>query len=194
MNTNTDINELKANGEFFAAGALAARQGRPDYYGCHFGARQSLEFARSEFSEGWHSVQADVAYAAFEASISRGDALAVTDALHDAYRAAHAGAAAATARVAYAVAADAARARAATADNIEQLKAWCLENYEHGADTMVECWDDASYKELLDDCDGNLAEALSVLKGIAGAYADQQADARYHADGSAWAAAAGDAK
>jgi hypothetical protein len=134
MNTNTDINELKANGEYFAAGALAARQGRPDYYGCHFGMRQSLEFARSEFSKGWHSVA------------------------------------------------------------IDQMKAWCLANYESGADTMIECWSDDDYQELLDDCDGNLADALDDLKSLASVYADQQADARYHADGSAWAAAAGDAK
>jgi hypothetical protein len=73
--------------------------------------------------------------------------------------------------------------------HIEQMKTWCLENYENGADTMVECWGDADYQALLDNCDGSLSDALSVLKGIAGAYADQQADARYHADGSAWAAA-----
>jgi hypothetical protein len=134
MNTNTDINELKANGEYFAAGALAALQGRANYYVGHFGMRASLEFARSEFSKGWHSVA------------------------------------------------------------IDQMKIWCLANYESGADTMIECWGDADYQKLLDDCDGSLSDALSVLKGIAGAYADQQADARYHADGSAWAAAAGDAK
>lgn len=67
-------------------------------------------------------------------------------------------------------------------DAIEQLKAWCLDNYESGADTMVECWDYADYQKLLDDCDGSLPDALNALKSLASVYADQQADARYHAD------------
>lgn len=78
------------------------------------------------------------------------------------------------------VTAAAARRAAAQEDNIKQLKAWCLENYENGADTMIECWGNEEYQELLDDCDGNLAEALDILRGLASVYADQQADARYH--------------
>ena len=62
--------------------------------------------------------------------------------------------------------------------HIEQLQAWCLENYENGADTMVECWDDAEYQELLDDCDGSVADALDILKSLASIYDEQRADAR----------------
>ena len=66
------------------------------------------------------------------------------------------------------------------AETIAAMKAWCLENYENGADTMVECWGNGDYEDLIDRCHGNLEDAWGDLKAIAGIYADRQADARYH--------------
>ena len=34
------------------------------------------------------------------------------------------------------------------AATIEAMKAWCLDNYTNGADTMAECWSDSDYAEL----------------------------------------------
>ena len=66
------------------------------------------------------------------------------------------------------------------AETIAAMKAWCLENYESGADTMVECWDDGDYEDLIGRCAGNLEEAWGDLKRLAGIYAERQADARYY--------------
>lgn len=66
------------------------------------------------------------------------------------------------------------------AELIAKMKAWCLENYENGADTMVECWEDEDYEDLIVRCDGNEADSWDVLKSIAGVYAERQADARYY--------------
>ena len=66
------------------------------------------------------------------------------------------------------------------AEMIAEMKAWCLENYENGADTMVECWEDGDYKEMIERCTETGTDPWGVLKGIAGVYADRQADARYY--------------
>jgi hypothetical protein len=60
---------------------------------------------------------------------------------------------------------------------VESLKAWCLENYEKGADTMVECWETSDYEEMLTQYG---EDSLAVLQRLAGIYEEQQADARYH--------------
>lgn len=41
------IDDLKASGSYFAAGALARDLGRDRNYGCHFGMRSSLDHARA---------------------------------------------------------------------------------------------------------------------------------------------------
>jgi hypothetical protein len=64
---------------------------------------------------------------------------------------------------------------------IEAMKQWCMDNYDKGADTMVECWDDSDYEELFTSHDGQPLsdeQAWSTLKGVADVYADRQADAR----------------
>jgi hypothetical protein len=83
---------------------------------------------------------------------------------------------------------------------IDKMKQWCLDNYEQGADTMVECWDSTDYEDLFYTNHNPLdpaivvghitvrprvpfAEAWSRLKSIASIYAERQADARYHAQG-----------
>lgn len=66
------------------------------------------------------------------------------------------------------------------AEMIANMKAWCLENYENGADTMVECWGDEDYKEMIEGCTKTGTDPWGVLKTIAGVYADRQADARYY--------------
>jgi hypothetical protein len=65
------------------------------------------------------------------------------------------------------------------AASIQAMRAWCLENYELGADTMVECWDTDDYQRLIeDDHRGDTAAAWETLKRLASIYQDRQADAR----------------
>jgi hypothetical protein len=81
---------------------------------------------------------------------------------------------------------------------IDKMKQWCLDNYEQGADTMVECWDSTDYENLFYTGSADpaivvghitvrprvpFAEAWSRLKSIASIYAERQADARNHAQG-----------
>jgi len=60
---------------------------------------------------------------------------------------------------------------------IAAMKKWCLDNYENGADTMVECWSDSDYHDLLDECGNDVVQAESILKSVASIYQDRQADA-----------------
>lgn len=83
---------------------------------------------------------------------------------------------------------------------IARMQEWCLENYDKGADTMVECWTTADYENLFyedarvrqelalyglrDDVTEEsrvrctFAEAWDLLRRLAAVYADRQADAR----------------
>ena len=61
-------------------------------------------------------------------------------------------------------------------NQIEKMKQWCMDNYNNGADTMVECWDDSDYNELFMDV--STKQAWKSLKDIASVYLDQQNDAR----------------
>ena len=61
-------------------------------------------------------------------------------------------------------------------NQIEKMKQWCMDNYNNGADTMVECWDDSDYNELFVDV--STKQAWKILKNIASVYLDQQNDAR----------------
>lgn len=66
-------------------------------------------------------------------------------------------------------------------EQIQAMKQWCEENYENGADTMVECWSDTDYAELFTTHDGQprtTEQAWEALKAVASVYADRQADAR----------------
>lgn len=66
------------------------------------------------------------------------------------------------------------------AETIQAMKDWCMENYENGADTMVECWTAEDYERLF-SFEGEAhtdEQAWEILKAIASVYADQQADAR----------------
>ena len=66
-------------------------------------------------------------------------------------------------------------------EQIQAMKQWCEENYENGADTMVECWSDTDYAELFTTHDGQprtAEQAWESLKAVASVYADRQADAR----------------
>jgi hypothetical protein len=69
----------------------------------------------------------------------------------------------------------------ATKTEIQAMKQWCMDNYENGADTMVECWSDGDYAELFVSCEGEpltTAQAWQTLKSVASVYRDRQADAR----------------
>ena len=62
---------------------------------------------------------------------------------------------------------------------IMDMKVWCLENYYNGADTMVECWEDSDYDDLISRS-GSDEDAWEVLKRVASIYAERQADAWFH--------------
>lgn len=59
---------------------------------------------------------------------------------------------------------------------MEAMKQWCIDHYDEGADTMVECWSDNDYLDLIQTAQ-NAAQAWAVLRDVANAYADRQADA-----------------
>lgn len=51
--TGTTVEMLKAEGKHREAGALAAKQGKPCYYGCHFGMRSTRNEAILDFRRGY---------------------------------------------------------------------------------------------------------------------------------------------
>lgn len=66
-------------------------------------------------------------------------------------------------------------------EQVNAMKQWCLDHYEEGGDTMVECWDNKDYVALFSDLDGTpvtTEEAWKRLKDLASIYEEQQADAR----------------
>jgi hypothetical protein len=60
-------------------------------------------------------------------------------------------------------------------DEIKAMKQWCMDNYDRGADTMVECWGDEDYAELF--VSHTAEEAWDLLKRIVSVHQDRQADA-----------------
>lgn len=63
---------------------------------------------------------------------------------------------------------------------IQDMKQWCIDHYDQGADTMVECWNDDDYQELF-SFEGEArtaSQAWDTLKSIAAVYRERQADAR----------------
>jgi hypothetical protein len=46
-------NKLKSNGAYYEAGCAARLEGKPDFYGCHFGMRSDRERATADFRQGW---------------------------------------------------------------------------------------------------------------------------------------------
>ena len=51
------IADLKANRQYFAAGALAYAAGLPLHYGQHFGMKSTRFYAASQFSDGWNGAK-----------------------------------------------------------------------------------------------------------------------------------------
>jgi hypothetical protein len=64
-------------------------------------------------------------------------------------------------------------------NEIQAMKQWCMDNYDNGADTMVECWGDSNYADLFtfEGEPRTALEAWETLKTIAAVYKDRQADA-----------------
>lgn len=54
MNTAQTVNDLKSHGYYYAAGVVAHSLGHDDNYGCHFGMRSTVNFAREEYKRGWN--------------------------------------------------------------------------------------------------------------------------------------------
>lgn len=67
-------------------------------------------------------------------------------------------------------------------EKIAKLKAWSAANYERGADTFVECWDDTDYERLIAEHNGSPRAALRTLRACASVYRERQADAAFHAN------------
>lgn len=63
---------------------------------------------------------------------------------------------------------------------VARMKAWAMENYENGADTFVECWEDGDFLELFSEHGGNFGECMKTLKRMASVYRERQADADYY--------------
>jgi len=53
-------------------------------------------------------------------------------------------------------------------EQIAAMKKWCAENYNQGADTMIECWDDGATDE----------QAWYTLRAVASVYAERSDDAK----------------
>ena len=54
--TSRTIDDLKSEGHFFAAGALAHALGYPsNSYGCHFGMRSTLGASKAAYRAGWEA-------------------------------------------------------------------------------------------------------------------------------------------
>lgn len=70
-----------------------------------------------------------------------------------------------------------------TDDKIAVLKRWSVKNYNNGADTFVEAWDNRDFAELLDDVNGSVEQAIKRLSRLAAIYSEQQADADYYSRG-----------
>ena len=52
------IEDLKSEGLYFTAGALAFQRGYGRGYGCHYGMRSDLEGSRDEFYRGYDAAEA----------------------------------------------------------------------------------------------------------------------------------------
>ncbi len=51
--TSRTVDDLKAEGLFFTAGAMTFQLGLGRSYGCHFGMRSTIEADRAEFFAGY---------------------------------------------------------------------------------------------------------------------------------------------
>lgn len=58
--TAQTIEQLKAAGHYFAAGALAASLNQSRNYGCHYGMKSHVEIARREFHRGFDAATRSV--------------------------------------------------------------------------------------------------------------------------------------
>lgn len=58
--TSRDIENLKSDGRFFHAGALAAALGQPASYGCHYGMRSTRAYAIDQFQAGHAAAISDM--------------------------------------------------------------------------------------------------------------------------------------
>jgi hypothetical protein len=66
------------------------------------------------------------------------------------------------------------------AETIAAMQQWCMDNYNKGADTMVECWTESDYEELFafEGKAKTAKQAWATLRAIVDVYADRQADSR----------------
>lgn len=60
LTTTQQVDALKSEGKYFAAGRLARQSNHLRAYGCHFGMRSEVEHARAEFYRGFDAVELPV--------------------------------------------------------------------------------------------------------------------------------------
>lgn len=60
MDIAREIERLKSEGEYFAAGKLAGAWQRGPEYGCHFGMRSTYEIARAQFRAGHDEARREI--------------------------------------------------------------------------------------------------------------------------------------
>lgn len=53
-----EIDNQKAMGNYRLAGQMARILGLDDFYGCHFGMKSELPYARDQFHTGWQEIDA----------------------------------------------------------------------------------------------------------------------------------------
>lgn len=60
MSINQLIDKLKSQGQYGAAGVVAAANGKDRSYGCHFGLRSGLDAAKEAFYAGFDGYTASL--------------------------------------------------------------------------------------------------------------------------------------
>ncbi len=61
---------------------------------------------------------------------------------------------------------------------IARLKQMCVDRYEDGYDTFVECYDDAEWDSLWTDCHESETEMLALMARLVDVWNDRRDDAR----------------
>lgn len=66
-------------------------------------------------------------------------------------------------------------------ESIKKCKKWAMDNYEKGADAIVECWDDSDWDRVWDE-EGSFTKMMKAVKESAGLWVEQNLNARWGED------------
>lgn len=68
---------------------------------------------------------------------------------------------------------------------VQHIRQHALENYDNGWDYIVECYTDAEIqKDYLDECNGDLEEALKLIESVASIRRDRYEEAEQYVEAS----------